>query len=256
MSQLKCCLGIIRKELFLFFKDFKNSLIDISIILATNMIVFSYFMSIDMGKNFSNFIFVGAIASFGLFESVGRATFLAQEATDRKITRFLILPVSSASVFTSIALSWAICSTLLVLTIFPLGKLLLWHRIDFTNVDFFKFGLIFIVANIFYGFFSLWIASLITNLRNSSWLWARLINPLFMFCGYYYSWKAAYDLSPFVGYAHFLNPLLYVLEGTKAAFLGQSGFLPFWICFFALWVFVFIFRYDAIRRFKKRLDCV
>jgi len=256
MSRIKCCLEIIKKELFLFFKSFKDSIIDISIILATNMIVFSYLMHVDMGKNFSSFIFVGAIASFGLFESVGRAMFLAQEATDRKITRLLILPVPSSYVFTSIAISWAVCSAILVLCIFPLGKLLLWNSVDFSNLALLKFVVIFITANVFYGFFSLWIASLITNLRNSSWLWARVINPLFMFCGYYYSWRSAYEFSHLVGYFHFLNPLLYVLEGTKAAFLGQRDFLPFWICLLSLWIFIGIFRYDAIRRFKKRLDCV
>lgn len=254
---MKCFLALIGREMHLFTREFVSRFLDISIILITNVIVFSYFLtSSGVSENFGAFIFIGSIASFGLFESIGRATVLAQDAGDRKITNFLILPIPSSYVFVAIAVSWAICSGILALCMIPLGKLILWSRINLSDISIWKFILILVTGNIFYGFFSLWIASLITSLRDTSWIWYRIVNPLFMFCGYYYSWKSAYDISHFIGYAHFLNPLLYVLEGTKAAVFGQSGFLSFWICFFMLWGFIFICSYDAIRRFKKRLDCV
>jgi ABC-2 type transport system permease protein len=257
MSSIKCCLALIKKEMILFFKEFKSRFIDIAIILVTNVVVFSYFITKSgINNSFGSSIFVGAIASFGLFESIWRATLLAQDAMDRKMTNFFVLPIPVSYVFISIAVSWAICSGILVICLVPLGKVLLWSRIDFSHASIWRFIVIFITGNIFYGFFSLWIASLVTNLRNTSWIWARLINPLFMFCGYYYSWRSVNDFSPLAGYVHFLNPLLYVLEGTKAAVLGQGQFLPFRSCFFVLCIFILICAYDGIKRFKKRLDCV
>jgi len=134
--------------------------------------------------------------------------------------------------------------------------LLLWGKFDLSHASWGKFIFIFITSNLFFGFFALWIASLVTSLRNISWLWCRVINPLYMFCGFFYTWKSAYELSHFVGYLHLINPLIYIVEGSKASILGQTGYLPFWNCFFILWVFIAVFGFDAVRRFKKRVDFV
>ncbi len=257
MSSFRCFYELIRREMFLFFKQFTSRLIDISVILCTWVIVFGYLMvNSGLKSTYGAFILVGAIASFGLFETIWRATCLAQDVTDKKITNFLILPISSTFVFISIAVSWALSTGLLSLCLFPLGKLLLLNKFDLSNICFYKFILIFTVGNLFYGFFALWVASLVTNLRNTAWLWARVINPLYMFCGFFYTWKSAYELANWVGFLHLLNPLLYILEGTKAAVLGQKGYLSFWVCFTVLWAFTFFFAFDAIKRFKKRIDCV
>jgi ABC-type polysaccharide/polyol phosphate export permease len=254
---VRCCLEIIKKELFLFYKEFFSRFIDVTIILITNVMVFGFLMTkMGLSSNFGALILVGAIASYGLFEAVGKATCLAQDVTDKKITNLLILPIKSSSVFISIAISWAIISAILSICLLPLGKLLLLNKFDLTNFSLIKFLIIFVTGNLFYGFFSLWISSMVVDLRNTSWLWCRIINPLFMFCGYYYSWKSAYELSHFVGYLHFFNPLLYVLEATKTSFFGQSQYLSYWLCIAVLWVFIAVFTYDAIRRFKKRLDFI
>jgi len=257
MSCIKCFLQLMRREMYLFFKSFASRLIDILVVFCSSVIVFGYLMS-DSGlkSSYGPFIIVGAIASFGLFETTWRASILAQDITDNKLTNYLILPIPSCYVFFSIALSWAVNTAILSFCLFPIGKLILWSEFSFSNVSIFKFVLIYIVGNLFYGFFALWISSLVTNLRNTSWLWSRIVNPLFMFCGYYYTWKSIYSLSSLVGAFHLLNPLLYILEGTKAAVLGQEGYLPFWLCFFTLCLFIIFFAFDAIRRFKKRLDYV
>jgi ABC-type polysaccharide/polyol phosphate export permease len=256
-SVIKCCFQLIRRELYLFFKRFLNRFIDISFVLFTSVAVFGYLMlNSGLESSYGAFILVGCIASFGLFETIQRATCLAQDVTDNKIDNFLILPISSYFVFVSIAISWAISTSVLTLCLFPLGKLLLWGRFDLSNASWGKFTIIFIASNLFYGFFALWVSALVTNLRNTSWLWCRLINPLYMFCGFFYTWNSVYELSHFAGYLHLANPLIYILEATKASIFGQSGYLPFWWCFAALWAFIAVFAFDAIRRFKKRVDFV
>lgn len=257
LVSVKCFYELIRKEMYLFFKEFFSRIIDISIVLSTWVIVFGYLMGNSGLKNsYGTFILVGAIASFGLFETIWRATCLAQDITDMKITNYLILPIKSHFVFISIALSWAFSTAILTICLFPLGKLILWNKFDLSQMSLYKFCLIFIVGNLFYGFFALWIASLVSHLRNTSWLWARIINPLYMFCGFFYTWKSAYDLAHWIGFFHLLNPLLYVLEGTKASVLGQKGFLPFGICVAVICFYIFILAFDAIRRFKKRIDYI
>lgn len=257
MITLRCFTQLIRKEMFLFFKEFFSRIIDISIVLSTWVIVFGYLMvNSGLQNSYGAFILVGAIASFGLFETIWRATCLAQDITDMKITNYLILPIKSYFVFIAIAISWAISTGILAICLFPLGKLLLWNKFDLSNLSIFKFILIFVIGNLFYGFFALWVSSLVTHLRNTTWLWARIINPLYMFCGFFYTWKSAYDLANWIGAIHLLNPLLYVLEGTKAAVLGQAGYLPYYFCVTVLCLFITIFGFDAIRRFKKRIDFV
>ena len=256
-SSIKCFFQLVRRELYLFFKNFPNRLIDISVVLFAWVVVFGYLMANSgLKSSYGAFILVGSIASFGLFETIHRSTFLAQDVTDKKITSYLILPIPSSYVFVSIAVSWAICTAVLTLCLFPLGKLILLDKFDLSHISLIKFGLIFIVSNLFYGFFAMWISSMVTNLRNISWLWCRVIHPLYMFCGFFYTWQSAYELAHWVGYLHLLNPLLYILEGTKASILGQSGYLPYWICFCALWIFTGFFAFDGIRRFKKRVDYV
>lgn len=252
-----CFLELIKRELYLFFKEFWSRFINIAVVVSTNLIVFGYLMNMTgFQVSYGEFIFVGSIACFGLFETIAKATYLAQDVSDLKISNFLTLPISSKNVFIAIAFSWAASITILALLLIPLGKLLLWHAFDFSHISIFKFSLIFLCGNIFYGFFALWISSLVVDLRNTGWLWTRVINPLFMFCGFFYSWQTAYDFSHLVGYLHLLNPMIFIIEGNKAAIFGQQGFLPFWVCFFVIVGYILLFAFDAIRRFKKRLDWV
>ena len=256
-SGFKCFFQLIRREMYLFFKEFLSRFIDISVTMTTWVVVFGYLMANSGLKgSYGSFILVGAIASFGLFETIGRATCLAQDVTDKKITNFMILPISTSWVFVCVAVSWAISTAILAFCLFPLGKIILWEQFDLSKIAWMKFFLIFLTSNLFYGFFALWVASYVVNLRNISWLWCRVINPLYMFCGFFYTWKSAYELAHWVGYLHLLNPLIYVLEGTKASILGQTGYLPYWACVFVLWAFTAFFGYDAIRKFKRRIDFV
>ena len=113
---IKCCLQLIRRELFLFLKEFLSRFIDISAVLITWVVVFSYLMvNSGLKSSYGTFILVGCIASFGLFETISRATVLAQDVTDKRITNYLILPLPSYMVFISVAISWAICTGILTL---------------------------------------------------------------------------------------------------------------------------------------------
>jgi len=256
-SQIICFLELVRRELYLFFREFKGRMIDMVINMVTWVVVFGYFMS-DLGlqSSYGALVLVGVIASFGLFETVFRATALSEDVFDKQVSNFLVLPMPSSWFFIAISVAWAISSGILSISLLPIGKVILWNKFDLSKFSAFKFCTIFVIGNLFYGFFALWLSSLVVNLRNSSWLWNRVISPLYMFCGFFYSWQNAYDIAPWVGYLHLLNPMIYILEGTKAAVFGQEEYLPFWICAFATLVFTLFFYVHSIRKLKKRADFV
>lgn len=255
---LKCFFELIRREMVVFSKVIVGKYIDSGIMLITGVLVFSYFMGeFGLSKNYGAFILVGSIASFGFFEVVNRVADLIQDLNgDRVICNFLILPLPSTLVFCSIAVGWAISSSLITIFLFPLGKLILFNRFDLSNMSLWRFFLMFFTFNIFYGFFALWIASLVKHMRDLGWLWCRIINPLYMFGCYFFLWSATYAMSPLIGYLHLLNPIVYVMEGARAAILGQEGYLPFYLCEGVLVFLIFIFGWHGIKRLKERLNCI
>ncbi len=249
---------LIRRDLFVFRGEYWGRLIDICLMLATTVLVFRYFMPFfGLDTNYGPFILVGGVASFGFFEVIGRVgQLIADLEGERTITYTMTLPLPSSLILCYFGVSWAIQSMLVSSLLLPLGKLLLFTEFDLEKISFFKLGLIFLMSHLFYGFFALWVASLTQYISSLSHLFIRVINPIYMFGAYFYSWQAAYQLSPVVGYLSLLNPLVYVMEGMRAAILGQQGYLPFWFSFFMLFLFTILCGYKAVGRLKLRLDCV
>jgi ABC-2 type transport system permease protein len=254
-AEIQCAFQFIRKEIYLSFVNFKSDFFDNLIMFTNWVVIFGYFMP-SHHSNLGSLILAGAIASFGLFGTIWRSNLLAQDVTDKKINAYLILPMPSRYVFIGLVLSWSFYAAAITLCLFPIGQLLLWNQLDLSNFSVLKFIPLFILSHLFYGFFSLWISSLVTNLRNTGWLWCRVVNPMFMFSGFFYTWKEAYALVPCIGLLNLLNPLLYILEATKASFFGAQGYLPYWLCFSALLLFTLFFAIDGVKRFKRRIDYV
>lgn len=249
---------LIRRDLRVFREEFWGKLIDTSLLLFTTIVIFGYFLpAYGLKADYGPFLLVGVIAGFGFFDVIGKVgLMIADMEGDRTILYTLTLPIPSTLVFVYIAISWGLISFIMSLLMFPLGKALLYTQFDLSKIHLGKLALIFILSNIFFGFFALWLSAVLKKMSNLSHLFVRVINPMYSFGGWWYSWYAIYDLSHGIGYAHFINPLLYVMEGMRAATLGQQGYLPFWFSFFALFVFTAALGWDAIRRLKKKLDCV
>jgi len=257
-GSFKVFLSLLRRDFVIFRKEFFRKVIDAFFLAATNIAIFSYFMpEMGLSENYGPFILVGAVASYGFFGIIGRITNLVSDINgERLISYTLTLPLSTNAVLVYIATYWAIDSFLLALILFPLGKLILLNRFDMGLISWSKLLLIYPTIHLFFGFFSLWLVAMIKQISLVSRIWIRVINPIFMFGAFFYSWQASYQLSPVIAYISLVNPMLYVMEGMRAACLGQQGFLPLPLSICVLWGFIFICAFDAIRRLKKRLDCV
>ncbi|MGE3954636.1 MAG: hypothetical protein AB7F31_05560 [Parachlamydiales bacterium] len=249
---------LLSRDMTIFRREYRTKLFDTAFILFTNVVVFAYFLPIfGASASLGPFILVSAITTFGLFDIIGKVSVrLADIEGPQAIAYTLNLPIHPNAVFGYIGLSWSIEPFLISLPLFPVGKILLWNHFSLAAIHYPKMLIMLTAACLFYGFFSLWLVGIMKGMSNLSHLFIRVINPLFMFGAYFYPWQAAYDLSPIIGYLSLLNPLVYINEGMHAAVLGPQGHLPFWFSFGTIWLFTAACALDAIRRLRKRLDCI
>ncbi|MCH9614148.1 MAG: hypothetical protein SP1CHLAM54_11600 [Chlamydiia bacterium] len=255
---LNVLLQLFRRDMMSFRRSYIERLLDMMFLFFTNVIVFSYFMpKLGVGQDYGPLMMIAAIASFGLFDVIGRVHELMSDiAGDKNINYILTLPLPSFYALGYIALFWGFQNMLLTAPLFLFGKLLIPTKFFFRDVAWIKLVLMLITANLFYGILALWITGVMKKFEDLSKLFTRIVNPLFMFGTYFYTWHAAYALSPWVGIANLLCPVVYCIEGMRAAALGQSGFLPYWICFGVLWGLIFLLGTHGIHKLKKRLDCL
>jgi ABC-2 type transport system permease protein len=257
-TMLQVFFQLLKRDLMIFKREYWSKLFDMAIVFANNVLIFGYFMSGEgLSANYGPFLLIAAIGSFGLIEIVGKVgLFLNDMEGERAISQILIMPIRSEWVFIYMALFWSISSMILAVLLFPIGKLLLWTRFDLTAISYVKLIPIFLTGNLFFGSFALWLSSVIPGMSSLNTLWLRYIVPLWMFGTYFFSWETAYQLNPVIGAILLINPIVYVIEGMRAAALGQAGYLPYWISLLALWGFIFACTAHAIKRLKKILDCV
>jgi ABC-2 type transport system permease protein len=256
MSKLDVLIQLLRHDLLKYKREFWSKLFDTSFLLVTSVIVWGYFMP-ELRNGYGPFILISSIASFGFFDTVGKVNELITDIDgDRKISYTLTLPLPSWLVFVYIGVYWAINSALIAILLFPLGKLMLYNQFDLLKVSYVKLIPMYITINLFYGFFSLWLTSMLKKMTDLGVLWVRVINPIIMFGAFFYSWHSIYQLSPSIAIFDLINPLVYVMEGMRAAALGQEGFISYWICLPALWVYIIACAWHGTSRLQKRLDCV
>jgi ABC-2 type transport system permease protein len=249
---------IIFREIVIFFKILGSKFIDITIITTTNITVFTFLMPFfGLKSTYGPFIVVGLMSILPLFEITQRTTnFISDLTGNKKISYFLTLPLPSSFVLAAIPLGWAACNAMYSIFVIPLAKLLLNHKLDLSHFSFIKFLIGFTSTQIMYGFFALFLSSFIKDLKYSSWIWSRVVNPLFMLGGYFYTWMAINSVSHLIGFINLLNPVMISCECLRASILGQSGFLNFWATTLGIWLFTLFFAFVGIKRLKKRLDCV
>jgi len=258
MSNWATYFHLIRRDLIVFRREFWTKFIDTALLFFTNVMAFGYFLQQEGAhEGYAAFFVVGAIASFGFVEIIGKVgLLLADMDGDKTINHTLVMPIRSNMVFYYIASSWAITSMIFSALLFPIGKLLVFTEWNWEAISFWRVVLLFVTANLFFGSFALWLSGVIKGMTRLNSLWFRYIAPMWMFGGYVYSWQSAYDLSHLVGYLSFINPMIYVMEGMRAAALGQEGYLPFWLSFCMLWVFIIACTMHGIRRLRRKLDCI
>lgn len=256
--QFNTFIQLILHDLILFKRKFFGKLFDTCIELFFTVFIFAFIMpKFGLVGNYASFILVGAISSFGFFELIGKVSELVSEIEGNNVISYYVtLPIKSSLVFCAISISWAIQSAVLSLFLFPLGKLLLWNQFNFDSTSIIRLVLIFILINLFFGAFALWLASVIKRIRNVGQLWVRILSPMYMFGCYFYTWFTMFGISKYLAIISLINPLIFVFEGMRSAILGSTGYIPFVISFFSLILFTSFCLMHGIYKMKKRMDCI
>lgn len=236
----------------------KKKWLQACISILTMFLIFHYIMPLmGLRDDYALFIVISLVASFGFYEMVGSiAALIADLNGDRSISYLLTIPLSNFLSISSMVIGWTLCGIFTTLLLLPFAQLLLFSQLSFTQFSILKFISMLITSNLFFGYFALWLTSLIQKVKNTGWLWIMVVNPLYMLGCYYSPWGVIRGLSKPLAVAELFNPMTYVMEGYHSATLGPEHFLPFWICLVALWIFIPLFAFDAYHRLKKRLDFI
>lgn len=254
------CYQLLRTDLIELRKTFFDQALNLGIWVFCTLVVMGYLTKTQFhitASDFGVFNLAGCIASAGLFEVYPRSfSFIADLEGPQIISYYTTLPVPPVYVFLTKMLYWLINTLLRGLILLPLGKLVLWNSFPLADVHWLKFLIIFLIGNLFYSALTLFVASIIPSMAQMENVWMRYIFPLWFLGGFQFSWYNLHKLSPMLAYVNLLNPVVYVMEGTRSALLGQGNNLPFWFCVIMLIIFSLLCVYIGIKRTKKRLDCV
>lgn len=249
---------LIRRDMLMFRFDYLKAMINSMIWLFCTVVVSNYVLSaMGIQAGFGVFILVGSVASVSLFRCIHSIPGLLSDIEgEGAISYYLTLPIKQAMVFVRYAVSFAIKAALVSVSVLICSKLMMWQVFDLSSLSLFKYLIIFVISHSFIGFFALLIAAYTPNMSYFENVWSRVIFPMWFLGGYQFNWITLYQQLPILAYLNLLNPLTYILEGNRVAFLGQAGYLNFWVCCLMLILFNLIAAYGGIRKFMSRLDCV
>ncbi len=255
---LQTFFALIERDIAVFIPTIKDRLINALIWCVLSLVVYEYIMPHVGLVDYSVFMTVGTAATVGFFEVTGNGVsrFMADLEGERSITYYLTLPLPQWAVFARIALSNGLQALFIALTFLPLSKVLLGSKFSLAAFSWGKFFLMFILAHIFYGFFSLFLAAYVESLAKMDNVWMRIVYPMWWLGGYQFSWYALLKANIYIAYLDLLNPLIWILEGVRVSVLGQEGSLPYWQCVVVLTGYTILMGYLGIRALIKRLDCL
>ncbi len=257
LLSIRTCARLVWRDMAVFWPSFPDRLLNGALWAGITIIVFQY-IGFGDARDLGLFMACANSVSWGFFEVMENvARLIADLHGERSISYSLTLPLPQWMVFVRIGLSNSLQAMAIAIFILPMAKLLLWNNFDVSHACWSKFLLIFILAHLFYGFFSLWLASMVRSLESIGDVWMRVVFPLWFLGGYQFTWQTFLQKSPTLAYISLVvNPLVYCFEGARAAVMGQEGYLPFWYCCLALLLFTVIVGSIGVYRMKKRLDCI
>jgi len=168
----------------------------------------------------------------------------------------LALPMPYWLVYLKIGTAYALKSILTNVLVFPIGALILGSKLSLANLALGKAVLMYLLSNILYSAFALTSTIFMENSDSHGRFWIRWGWQIFTLAGWGFSWNYFYKAAPTVALFNLANPIMYTMEGLRAAMLGQEGYLDYWLCCGAILFFTLIIGFVGLWKFKKRLDCV
>ncbi len=257
-SYLRTMYFLLRTDFIILFQTIHDKFIDLFIWVISMAAITIYLLpSFGLEHAYGSFMIVSMGASAGLFEQFSSVVKLVGDFDGDNITSFyLTLPIPSWMVFISYGLFFTINTAIISIFVLPIGKLCFWQHLDLSHINLTQYVIMLLLSSFFFAGFTLWMVSKVPNLDRIGNVWMRFIYPIWTFGAFQYSYEVLYKLNIYLAYASLLNPMTYIMEGTRAAVLGQQGSLNFWMCASMVAVFTVLCTAHGIKRIKKRLDYV
>lgn len=249
---------LIKTHFYIAQKQLIDKTINLYIWAFCSLMVMGYIMqAYGLVSSYGCFQLATVVATVGLFEIYGNSfRFMSDVEGDNHLNYLLTLPLSPGILLWSLILSYALIGIILSFCMVPFGKLLFWNSFSLMDVSWLKFSIIVMLSNVFFGVFTLAVTAHVGALSQMENVWTRFIFPLWFMGGFQFSWASIYTLSQPLAYLFLCNPVLYVMEGTRAALLGQSDSLPWHWCCIALCGFTLLGWRYAKYKMKRLLDSV
>lgn len=259
VDMLRVCAWLLWRDIRVIKKDFINNVLDAALLPISIVYISGYILPLlGLPQDYGSFTLIGLVVGM-CFNATG--TDSGNLVTDlegpRTISYELSLPLPYWLVCIKIALSYAIKSAVANIWIFPIGYFLLGAtHFDLSQLVISKALLMYIVMNLFFGFFSLLLGAWIKTMDGYGRFWIRWGWQIYTIGGAQFSWQTLYQANALLATINLLNPLVYSFEGSRASILGQQGYINFWICIVATCMATLVCAFMAIRIFKQRLDCI
>ena len=258
----KVCFNIFRQlvstQLYTVRRQLFDMVVNLYIWAFCSLVIMGYIMqSFGLAANYGCFQLAGIVGTVGLFEIYGNVTRNVMDFEgDRNISYYLTLPTTPSVVFASFVCFYTLVGIFLSIIIIPFGKLLLYNTFSLANISWVKTAIMVVLGNLFFGVFTLLITAHVGTMAKMRNVWSRFIFPLWIMGGFQFSWGVVYNISAPLAYVMLCNPIVYVMEGFRAAILGQAGSLPWEICCGMLCLFIVAFWFLMCKRMKRLLDFV
>ena len=259
ISYLPILKHLLHADFLHFKKEFLHKCIDRLIWMSLSITCRGYLMSAEFNTtgNMGLFTLGSALACTGLLEVYYYMFILVQDFEgDQTITYYLSLPLPASLYMIKQIIYYAFRIFAMGPPIIFIGKILLWNSFDLYAVHWFQLIAIFFLSSFLYGSMSLFFASIVPNIEKTKHIYLRFILPILFFGGSMYSWITMYKASPILGYMALLNPVTYVMEGTRNALQGTPGALSFSCCIAGIVIFTSLSTCISLYKLKKRLDWV
>jgi len=258
LSELRVFAMLLYHDVYIFRHVVLGRFINICVWATVNTVIANYvFPELGMPRQFGVFFLAGLFASIGFFELYGKVAELVRDMTgDRPLLYYATLPLSLPLFVLRLVMSGALTSTIVGLVILPVGKLLLGNGLDLSAIRWGYLSCMIVLANILYAAAAVLIATFIHRLENINNVWIRVAYPVWFMGCYQFSYQALKNALPNVAFINLLNPAVYVVEGVRAALIGQEGFLPIELCCGVVASAAVIFIVASIISLRARLDLV
>lgn len=257
LLQLRVLTQLARRDALLFFNNLPTILVRSLVWPTQKALLFGYLLpTMGLGRSFGLFYLAAIVATIPIFRIVPACGEILNDLEGEKIIEYeLLLMLPLPFVLGRKALWYAFETFLISIIALPWGLVLLWGN-DLSSIAPLKVvGALFCIS-IFFGFFTLLCASIISHSQQLRLFWSIFMHTLWIFGCFFFSWSVLHKLYPTWAYLDLLNPSTHAMEMMRVALLGQQNFINYYISGGVLLVSTFFVFTAAIALFKRRLDLI